>query len=254
MRILTQNWESSFIEAWILQILLSEVLGVPSTIEIGTAEGTIDLYDHEDRLTYGISNDFDAFQRSAKYADCRLSKKQQQQSTSSDQNGTDDNASYQSCAHFLPEIWSMRMNEVRAAIDEGTVEAPTGMGMAGLSQVYISQHTARRDPTLMSYFGLTGPENRRKLAETFLRPTTWKVYCDDISPTQCQEPDDFAQRAPTDESDFDRYFVRDVYSGYFRATDENNCDKFPDTCTGHIAGMFLLFPILSLLPGILFCS
>lgn len=44
VRILTQDWESVFLEAWLIQIVLTEVLGVPATIESGLEEVQLDFY------------------------------------------------------------------------------------------------------------------------------------------------------------------------------------------------------------------
>lgn len=90
-----------------------------------------------------------------------------------------------------------------------------------------------RDPTLLSYFGLAGENNRRKLAERFKRPTSWKEYCDTVSTDNCATPDDISKRAP-DDTEFDKYFADELYTGHFRMTDKNNCTANPDTCTGHI--------------------
>lgn len=86
-----------------------------------------------------------------------------------------------------------------------------------------------------SYLGLQGEENRRKLAETFKRPTTWGDYCQLVSINNCSTPDDVAQRAPIDAKEMDCMYMKGFYTGYFRYTDENNCTKNPTTCTGHIA-------------------
>jgi len=90
------------------------------------------------------------------------------------------------------------------------------------------------DPTLVSWLGLQGEANRRKLAETFLRPTTWGDYCALNSTNHCATPDAVAQRAPADD-ERDHMFKEGLYTGHFRATPENDCDTFPTNCTGHIA-------------------
>lgn len=109
---------------------------------------------------------------------------------------------------------------------------------------FVTKFTAERDPTVMSYLGLTPPtgsnqsqaqEHRRKLAETFLRPTTWKDYCEIVSVSNCTIPDAVAHRPPLDDADEGNYFVQGLYTGHFRATEENDCDARPDNCTGHIA-------------------
>ena len=94
---------------------------------------------------------------------------------------------------------------------------------------------AEKDPTLLSLHGLKGEHNRKKLAEMFKRPTTWKDYCEIVSPTNCTLPDDVAQRPPQDESEKERMFVEGLYTGHFRHTDDNNCTLNPTNCTGHIA-------------------
>ena len=53
-----------------------------------------------------------------------------------------------------------------------------------------------KDPTLMSYFGLMGDANQRKVAEEFKRPTTWGAYCASVSPDGCTTWDRTALRAP----------------------------------------------------------
>jgi len=87
----------------------------------------------------------------------------------------------------------------------------------------------------MSYFGLQGEENRQKLADLCLRPTTWKQYCEEVSPSNCTIPDETAQRAPEVEDEEDRMFVDGLYTGHFRKTEENDCETYPHNCTGHIA-------------------
>ena len=53
IRIASQNWESSFFETWILQVVLSEILGVPTSVETAAADVKVDLYDVENRFEYG---------------------------------------------------------------------------------------------------------------------------------------------------------------------------------------------------------
>ena len=97
----------------------------------------------------------------------------------------------------------------------------------------VTKFTAEADPTILNLHGLQGEANRRKLAETFKRPTTWKDYCELVSTNNCTDPDDVAQRPPQDESEFDRMHVKDLYTGYFRATESNDCDNHPTTCSAH---------------------
>ena len=53
--------------------------------------------------------------------------------------------------------------------------------MLGQLGWYVPKFTALRDPTVLTYFGLSGQENREKLANLFLRPTRWGDYYDDVS-------------------------------------------------------------------------
>lgn len=98
----------------------------------------------------------------------------------------------------------------------------------------MTRFTGERDPTLFHFIGLQGEKNRRKLAEAFLRPTTWKDYCNLISPTKCQLPNITALRPPDDENEGERYFSDGLYTGYFRKTEQSDCDSHPNNCTGHI--------------------
>lgn len=97
----------------------------------------------------------------------------------------------------------------------------------------VRRFTGEHDPTLLNYLGLRGEDNRQKLAETFLRPTSWKEYCDEVSPTKCTVPDETAQRPPTDETEDSRYYTVGQYLGYFRSTEQNDCSLHPNNCTGH---------------------
>jgi 7 transmembrane sweet-taste receptor of 3 GCPR len=84
---------------------------------------------------------------------------------------------------------------------------------------------------LLSYIGLQGEKNRQKLADTFLRPTTWRQYCLEVSNTTCQQPDEVAIRPPRGlyavegdddyDEEADSYFTQDLFAGYFRKTDRN---------------------------------
>ena len=68
-------------------------------------------------------------------------------------------------------------------------------------------HTAEKDPTLLTHLGLVGEKNRRKLAETFLSPTTWEDYCSLVSASNCTIADNVAQRQPQTDAEGKRYFV-----------------------------------------------
>ncbi len=223
LRIFSQNWESVFFECWILQVILSELLDVPTTIETGVYEARLNLYDPDSPFQYGNNENMVALAMAKQLdGDClRASRKE---------------GSYQGCAHFSPEIWDSDSTLVLDHVYNKIVEPPQGMGLLGQESWFITQFSVLEDPSLMSYIGLQGEEKRQKLADLFLRPATWKQYCDEVSPNNCTIADDVAKRAPmsgTDEDD--RMFVQGLYTGHYRKTEENDCVTFPDTCTGHIA-------------------
>ena len=132
----------------------------------------------------------------------------------------------------------------------------TPLSSGGVSKYswYVPKFTAERNFNLLTHFGLTSgteQEKRRRLADTFLRPQTWKAYCDDISEDQCASPKYennttsnatgtatgklIVARPPQDESEEGLYFKSGLFHGYFHASEDNDCDANPLTCTGHIA-------------------
>lgn len=230
IRIITQNWESSFFESWVLQIVLNELLGVPATIETGSPTAHLNFYSPTSAFGYGKGNDFNALKTATNIKDCRLLKRENEHDADSE------DYIYTSCGHVLMELWAdIHQKTIKKFVQEKTVEPPTTLGGLGVQTWFIPRFTVEKDPTLLSYFGMLGQQNRRKLAETFKRPTTWKDYCDLVSQNNCNENDGVAKRPPQDESEYNRMFVKDLYTGHFRKTEKNDCDKWPLNCTGHIA-------------------
>lgn len=95
-RIFSENWESVFFEAWILQIILSELLDVPTTIETGSPDAKLNFYDPDNSFQYGNSHDLHALSTAAELGDCRLA------------NRDPDPEVYESCAHAVPEVSLLR--------------------------------------------------------------------------------------------------------------------------------------------------
>lgn len=216
VRIASENWESAFFNTWILQILLSEVLDVPTTVESSSPSFNMNLYQVNSSFGYGATIDFAALELGYQIGDCREVKE------------TGHNR-YRPCSHVLPEYWD---NGLPENSDHLTMNS---LGCLAGESWYIPKFTARRDPTLVSYAGLEGEENREKLARLFRRPTTWKDYCELVSSDNCQTKDDVASRPPMDDGEATSFFVPNLYTGYFRATEKNDCEQNPTTCTGHIA-------------------
>lgn len=220
IRIHSQNWESVFFESWVLQIMLSEMLNVPVTIETGTPDAKLNFYDAQSPLGYGTSNDWKSLKVASQFGDCR--------------NVPQKDGVYRPCAHVIPEVWNGQLDRVRELKERGYVEPPLGLGALGHQSWFIPRFTAERDPTILSFLGLQGEQHRQKLADMFRRPTTWGYYCDNISKSNCTA-DDSATRAPVGEIERKKMFLENVYTGHFRETEKNNCKLHPTNCTGHIA-------------------
>ena len=255
-RIASQNWESAIMVSWVFQIILSEILDVPTSIEMGAPDLILDFYSETSRFDWGSAYQWNALAKAKQVGDCRTL--QQKQSHNNNDPSEDKNDSYEPCAHFMAEIWpSNHRVTIGNMVKEGAILPPTSLGAFGLNNFFIPFRTAREHPDLTSFFGLSlkyHPKNdlsdanntitvthqrakRRLLAETFLRPTTWYDYCTDVSLDGCAIPDAVATRPPQDD-EHGRYFAPGAYTGYFRATEQSNCDLYPDTCTG----VFIDFP------------
>jgi hypothetical protein len=72
IRLFAQNWESAFLEDWLLQIILSELLDVPTTMETGRPNTDMNLYHATAALDYGTSNDLAALEHAHDVGECRL--------------------------------------------------------------------------------------------------------------------------------------------------------------------------------------
>jgi hypothetical protein len=240
IRIHGQNWEAAIFQTWILQILLSEVLQVPTSVETSLEDTKINFYNADSRFEYGDSDDWGCLQRGVQIGDCRrLDDDDDDDSNTSNESSS---SSYQSCCHFIPEVWPGTLDTFEELQDAKTIEPALPMGTIGEEHWFIPKFTAVRDPTLLSYIGMAGEDNRRKLADRFQRPTTWRDYCNEVSLTKCRGTDNttadtndtiIAVRPPRDdEADAERFFVEGLYQGHFRKIIKNDCTA--NNCTGHI--------------------
>lgn len=224
IRIQSQNWESAIVVTWMMQILLSELLDVPVSIETSDFSGSTltNLYGQNARLDLmGWANNLDAMRLGQAHKDCVPL------TTNPDK--------YQPCAHVISEAWGSNQ-WAPELINEGILEPTQAMGELGHEGWYIPLHTALTEPTLLHYSGLVGEENREKLASMFKRPITWVQYCDWISPSNCTVSDETAVAYP-EQQDYWKFFVPGMFQGYFMATEKNNCTAIPN-CTGS----FIDFP------------
>jgi len=221
VRILSQNWETAMFSAWILQIVLSELLDVPATIETGAVDLNCNFYDPSNAFDYGATAyDYDALRTAQQQSDCTMK-----------QNADE----YQSCAHVIPEVWNGQVENYRKLEREGVIEPPTGGGAVGRLGWFIPRFLAEQDQTLLEYFGLQN--QRQKAAENFPRPVTFQDYCDRVSTSGCLN-DTVATRPPDSGGDEGgRFFVPEVFQGHFMFTEDNDCDLHPDSCTGHITDL-----------------
>ena len=92
VRIAPSNWESAVLLSWVYQILLTEVLEVPATMEHGDGiRGKGSFYDRDNAFVFPAS----AFE---KIIHTTLWK--------SDELDGDCSKSIEPCAHILPDVWS----------------------------------------------------------------------------------------------------------------------------------------------------
>ncbi|CAB9496241.1 Metabotropic glutamate receptor-like protein [Seminavis robusta] len=240
VRIHGQNWASSVANAWMLQMILSEILMVPVSLETGGYDLTVDFYDPQNTLQF--VPDVDHWETLTTAADAPNGDCQQVQQQGSQQKATNKNQKYWlSCAHVIPEYWDNEgsgqntTHGVDQMQDMGIIERTQPLGAVGYRGLYVTKFTAVEEPSITSYLGLTGEQTREKLADLFKYPTTWKDYCEFVSNNSCTEPDHTAQRPPRDQGEGERYHVKGLYKGYFRTLTSNNCTTNPTTCTGHVA-------------------
>lgn len=143
------------------------------------------------------------------------------------------------CGHAILEIWSGQEDVILDLLDKGAVEPKSFIGVVGEEGWQIPKFTAEKDSSLLSHFGLAGEENRRKVAERFLHPTTWGEYCTEVAPEECiGDNNSVAVRPPESLTESEKFFEDGLYMGHFRKTELNDCDKWPHNCTGH----FLDYP------------
>ncbi|KAL3917281.1 MAG: hypothetical protein SGILL_004790, partial [Bacillariaceae sp.] len=210
--------------AWILQIVLSEFLGVPTTIETGVEDAKLNFYDLQMPMSYnGVGYPWHALETS--------------KNNSGDCTNTIQQSPYVPCAHAILEIWSGFEGTTEKLTQESIIEPRSFIGVVGEEAWWMPKYTAKEDPSLLSWFGLAGEENRQKLAEKFKRPTKWREYCEAVSSDNCARPDNVTSRAPLSMEEGNHYFLEGMYNGHFRYTDDNNC-TLSENCTGH----FLDYP------------
>ncbi|KAL7551981.1 hypothetical protein ACHAWF_015202 [Thalassiosira exigua] len=229
VRILNQDWNSPMYSAWMMQILLSELLGVPTTIETSDPKRRYNFYDPDRREDYGVEPyPYHSLRKAHEVGDCREVK-----------GGASDSGGYMSCAHVMPMVNKVgQADAVRELKDDGIIAQPKDSGTNPQYRWWMPKRHAEQNPELLSYFGMSDESARSKIAQAFKRPTTWGTYCASISPDNCAADDGVAKRAPADDDEAGKYFAPGgLYVGHFRATEKNDCASDPAGCTGHIANV-----------------
>jgi hypothetical protein len=215
IRVHNANWESAMFYSWIVQIFLSEFLQVPVTVGLGPDTPEASFYNPEATMSWSSeAYGFDHIETANRLGGhCELTK--------------------EPCVHVLPEVWIGQEKRWRQALMDGHIDQNSDDGQIGKISWYIPAYTAQRYPGFTTVHGLSG--RREELAAIFRSPTTFEVYCREISPTGCRAPDGVANRLPvTGEEDV--YFQPGAFKGYFQVTPQNNCTLNPTTCMGHITG------------------
>ena len=136
VRILSQNWESAFFSAWLMQILLSEILQVPTSIESGKADVKLNFYSATNEFGYGRSSVFEALEAAtaAPNGDCtRIGETTDTPTTAAPTAEGDDG--YQACGHVLLETWGDG-RDLWKKHREGTLDVPVGLGAIGAQALF----------------------------------------------------------------------------------------------------------------------
>lgn len=227
IRISPGNWKRSVLITWVYEILLSEVFGVPVTIEMGHGKKSGQLgsfYDREGRfaLPIDVYPTHYLVEADRVQGDCSL---------------TDE-----PCSHLMPEVWYVRGREdIETAQAAGTVLRDEPNGMVVDMGYYIPEFTAATNSSLATFYGLRGEENRETLARTFLEPTNWVDFCNIVDPSNCTRPMEgghegiISKRYPLTDEEKASYFVPQLYTGHFRDTERTNC-TINSKCSGHLIG------------------
>jgi hypothetical protein len=126
LRIHSQNWESVFFETWILQIVLSEILNVPTSVETSSPNAKVGFYDAVSSFEYGSSDDWICLERGVEVGDCRVV----------DNSNVKEDDDYQSCCHFIPEVWGGEINTYKEQERLGRIE-PAGTLVLFLSMILL---------------------------------------------------------------------------------------------------------------------
>ena len=213
LKILVQNWLSAQMSAQLVQIILVEVLKIPtSLVHVIEEEGKADDVVHtkgfyEDHVGKALHTDAPKAYNLKTVEKCN--------------NSTNSQAGV--CADMMMEVWRTIDSQIATAKYSNTRKIPYGpQGQIGL---YVPRWVVDENPDLASYRGFKNGEIQRKLRNKnlFPLPVSWSDYCTKYVGQQgvgynvtrvCPIPDKF-------QADYShRYYFKDsagdvLYGGYF---------------------------------------
>ncbi|CAB9530678.1 Metabotropic glutamate receptor-like protein [Seminavis robusta] len=240
IRILTGNWESSLLTAWAMQIVLSEWMQVPTSIESSSPDRMGNFYHRYNQFQYGqTAYDYNALEVANEVGDCRfldnadVNDELFLQVSGSLVDLPEDDSGYLPCAHVMPEVWNGQAENLWELTKRRAIEAPEGNGVVGKMTWFIPKYVAEAHPSWAHYSGWL---NQTTIASVFHQPLTWLSYCQIVSPDMCQTPDPVASRLPTEDEEGFFYDVAGDgagFKGFFLKTDDNQCHGNNTQCKGH---------------------
>jgi hypothetical protein len=115
VRINTGNWESITFASWLMQIVLSELLQVPTTLEPAMPNARKNFYEKSGGFDFGSYDLVATIDNAFRYKDCRLASR------------TEDN--YEPCAHLHPEYWATDWTRAMESMRVGSIEPPEALGV-----------------------------------------------------------------------------------------------------------------------------
>ena len=135
LRIAPNDWESPIFITWVIQIILSEILGVPVSIESGSKEKAgqskfLNFYDLNNSFFFPPNNAFSSLHEANMHG------------------GECTGKAEKPCAHFMPEVWVTPPEDFKNNV---TVQAN---GMATRLGIYTSKYTVEKYPSFAGYVGL----------------------------------------------------------------------------------------------------
>ena len=205
IRILAANDPSALLQAWILQILTNELLGLPATIESGDASLNLNFYHPMDAseipyvdpqiFTMALRQFMTKLQHdsssSSGVMDC------QKQTTTS--MVSTPFASSEMCFHIMPQVWETDLKQILQQATADNLLDISSLGMLANQGWFLPKRTGLTAAFSLSYLGMSGATSdatedlvanqlrrRRQLSEMFPTPLTWDQYCQQVSPTFCQ--------------------------------------------------------------------